>query len=437
MEDRGKEVVPRTPSGEGLVAVRRGRRGRGEVLLLALVPLAFVVPTVALARSLDQQIPNLYGGTLAVTIDPFAQQDLREVGVAERFKGLSASLAAARSQAPIPSASGAFRFAWDPELDTFVRHKQSLGSTVAERARTLGRKVFTFGISYTRIDFDTLDGDDLSNITALEPALSEEYLSQLPPADQVIFADDLLETQLNLKFGYDLFFLTAAYGITDRIDVSFALAINRARMRGRSQATILDPQQNGSAVFAFDQQGVVTDGSVEGCEMPFICAVDGFDDSVWGTGDLYLRGKWHFAELRWVDLAGAGVLTLPTGNADDLLGFHDPTFTPWLIGSKTFGWLEPHVNLGYSIRSSDDVGQARWIAGTDLIAAEWLSLSVDFLGYHDSKRDDVNDNVFQSALGFKLNPLKQLILGASFQLPLNDDGIRADVIYTGQIEYTF
>jgi hypothetical protein len=127
------------------------------------------------------------------------------------------------------------------------------------------------------------------------------------------------------------------------------------------------------------------------------------------------------------------VLTLPTGNADDFLGFHDPTFTPWLITSKSFGRVAPHLNVGYTIRSDEDVSQLQWIAGADVLTTEWLTLFSDFLGYYDR----VNDNVVQSAVGLKVNPIGGLVLSAGFQFPVNRDGLRADVIYTGQVEYNF
>jgi hypothetical protein len=388
------------------------------------------------ARPLNRAIPDLFGGTLATTIDPSAQQDVQQVLVAERFRGLSASLAVARSQAPVPSASGAFRFAWDPELDTFVRSSQNLGSLLAERAPTLGKNTFTIGLSYSHIDFDTLDGDNLRNVRTTQPALSDSFLDQLPPSDRAIFADDILLTQLNLRFSFDLIYLSAAYGITDHIDVSLALSINQARMRGRANAVVLNPgDEPDQVVFAADQKGVVTNASV--CDPPFSCAVDGFDESAFGTGDLFLRSKWHFANTRFADFATIGVLTLPTGNADDFLGFHDVTFTPWLVASKPFGRIEPHLNLGYSIRSGKDVSQAQWIVGADFRATDWLTLATDFLGYHDDNRDGINDDIFQSALGFKLNPFGEAVFGGSFQLPLNRDGLRADVIYTVQLEYTF
>ena len=240
-----------------------------------------------------------------------------------------------------------------------------------------------------------------------------------------------------MSFKLDLFYISAAYGLTDDIDISLALAINRIRMRGRARATIIDLENDGSVFFGSDQIGALRNGTEPPCDEAFRCAEDSFDESASGTGDIYLRGKWAFARTEWADFAAAAVLTIPTGNSDDLLGFRDPTLTPWLIASRTFGRFSPHLNLGYAIRSGHDVSQAQWIVGCDVRAANWLTLGADFLGYHDDRRDGSNDNVVQSALGFKFNPFDQFVLAAGVQLPLNNDGIRSDLIYTGQAEFTF
>ncbi|HVN83991.1 MAG TPA: hypothetical protein VMW17_04005 [Candidatus Binatia bacterium] len=390
----------------------------------------------AWAEPLDQRIPNLFGGVLTTSISPRDITDAQKPLVAAQFRDLSAALAAARSQAPIPSASGAFQFTWDPQFDSFVRRDVSLGSTVAERAQTLGRHVGTFSVSYTHIDFTSLEGNQLSHLRATQNALSDAFRSQLPAEDQARTADDVLETRLNLGFTFDLMFFSVAYGLTDSIDVSMALSVNRAHMHASAEAVIDDRLGNGGTYFTVKQKGVVIGGTGE-CSVDFRCARDGFSTSAFGTGDLFLRSKWHIADTTYADLAAAGVLTFPTGNADDYLGFHDVTFTPWLIASKSFGRVSPHLNLGYAFRSGKDVSQAQWIAGADFLVLDGLTLAADFLGFHDDKRDGINDDVLQSALGFKVNPFGQLVLSGSFQLPLNSDGMRADVIYTGQVEWTF
>jgi hypothetical protein len=426
-------------------AARGGRIVRSLAVAVLLTALCGS-GTPAHSVPLSERIPGLYGGTLITTIqkslsDPTLAESQR-LRFAAQFQSLSAALAAAHSQAPIPSASGAFRFAWDPELDTFVRSTQSLGSGVAERAPTLGRYTGTFSVSYTHIDFDTLEGNALGRLSFSQSAFSQEFLNRLVPADQALFADDLIQSQLRMGLSFDTFYFTGAFGITDSIDVSLALSVSEARMHASVVSRIEKPGGQRGASFVLEQGNrlVAKSGTICGFPTPTVdakCATDSFDDSAFGTGDLFLRGKWHFYDTEYADLAVAGVLTVPTGNADDFLGFHDPTFTPWLIASKNFGSVSPHLNLGYALRSGDDVSQAQWIAGADWRTTKWLTLAADFLGYHDDDRDGVNDDILQSAVGFKVNPFGKFVLGGTFQFPLNRDGLRADVIYGGQLEYTF
>ncbi len=392
----------------------------------------------ALGKPLDQLIPDLFGGSLSTTIDRTGSDQSRQQAViVQQFRNLSAQLSVARSQVTIPSSSGAFSFAWDRDLDTFVRFEQSLGSIYAERAQTLGRGRFNVGVAYQHVDYSTLDGAPLNDIQSVQPAFTQEYLDTLMPGDRVIFENDVIATQLDLAFSFELFYLSAAYGLTDNIDVSLALTINRAALSGHALAMTLPPQDSPPnkrvGQFTSNQPGVIFSGNPPICSNPRRCAQDSFDETAVGTGDLFLRGKWHVADTNYANVALAGVLTLPTGNADDFLGFHDPTFTPWLITSKSFGRIAPHVNVGYAIRSSEDVGQFQWIAGADLLTTRWLTLVSDFLGYYDH----VNGNVVQWSGGFKVNPVGGMVMSVGFQLPVNREGLRADVIYTGQVEYNF
>ena len=417
-------------------AAPRSRTSRWRALLIGLASLVLAPP--AFGKPLNQLIPGLFGGSLSTTVDQTGSDfSHQQVLIVQQFRNLSSQLSVARSQVPIPSASGAFSYEWDSELDTFVRSDQSLGSLFAERALTLGRGRFNVGFSYQHVDFSTLNGASLDNLHAVQPAFTQAYLDHLTPEQRAIYADDIISTRLAMAFSFDLFYLNAAYGVTDNIDISLGLTINRASLSGNAFAMALDPSGNGGTAhvpfFAPNQPGAISNGSGPICSQPFRCAQDSFSGTAVGTGDIYLRGKWHFLDTTYADLAAAGVLTLPTGNASNFLGFHDPTFTPWIIASKTFWRIDPHVNVGYAIRSESDVSQFQWIAGADLLTTQWLTLFSDFLGYYDH----VNHNVVQSSLGFKANPIGGLVLGIGFQLPVNRDGLRADVIYTGQVEYNF
>jgi len=436
--------------GGGSIAWGRPRRSAfpsrsGWPVLWKLVGLVAGLCTgvaTAAARPLDQAIPGLFGGTLITTpqqgVPNAVIKQSQQLRFASQFNSLSSELSAAHAQSPIPSASGAFRFAWDPELDTFVRASEDLGSGVAERASTLGRHTGTLSFSYTHIDFSTLEGTPLNDLTFSQPAYS--------PNLQPLLGNNVISSHLNMGLSFDTFFFMGAYGITDSIDVSLALSVTEAHMHATVVSQIQTQSGQPGMNFFLEKNNVLVASSGKICgynpnipnqQLDVRCATDRFDSSVLGTGDVFLRGKWHFYDTQYADFAVAGVLTIPTGNADNFLGFNDFTFTPWLIASKDFGRVSPHINLGYAFRSGVDVSQAEWIAGADVRATRWLTLSSDFLGYHDDKRDGINDDIFQSAVGFKVNPFDKVVIGGEFQFPLNRDGIRADVIYSGQIEYTY
>jgi hypothetical protein len=411
------------------------RQSPPNLLLLALL-LALALP--AHAKPLESKVRGLLGG-LATSISPVGVGDPRNV-LPKDLQELSASLATFRSLAPVPSASGAFKFEWDEEVGTFNRLRKGPG--LADTAQTLGARFGTVSVSYSHMDFDQLDGDDLDSLNSEQPAFSDDFLAELPcddptdplQCDRLRFDDDQLITRVDFEMSNDSLFLGGAYGITDSIDVGIALSLNHVKIKARARSILTDPNGDGPPSFeaTFAEAYPCRDDPTNR-----LCVEDRFDDSATGTGDIYLRAKWRFLETEYADFAGSGTLTIPTGNADDLLGFHDPTFTPLLIASKAYGRFSPHANVGYAFRDGKDVSQALWIAGSDFTVIDRVIVAADFLGFHDDKRDGINDDVFQSAIGLKLNLFGSAVLSANFQFPLNDDGLRSKVIYTGQVEYTF
>lgn len=417
-------------------AKRLRPRAFGLVLSVACAGMLGMPQSVSARAPLDDQLSGLLGG-MATSISPVGAGDQRPA-LPAGFRELSASLATFRSLAPVPSATGAFRFAWDPEVGTF--HRMRKGPGLADTAQTLGYRFGTVSTAYTHIRFDTLGGSSLRRVVSSQPAFSPAFLARLPcddpsdprQCDRLRFADDRLVTDMSVVLRLDQYVLGAAYGIGDAVDVSVAVSLNRISMRARAQARLVDPNEDGPPSFAAEF------AAAHPCDPEDrMCVQDSFAHRAFGIGDIYLRSKWRFITSRWVDLAASGTLTVPSGYADEFLGFHRPTFTPMLIASKDFPRLAPRLNVGFAFRDGADVGQAIWIAGTDVRVVDRVLLAVDFLGFHDDKRDGINDDVLQSAVGFKVNLVRSLVASASFQFPLNRDGLRADVIYTGQLEWTF
>ena len=204
-------------------------------------------------------------------------------------------------------------------------------------------------------------------------------------------------------------------GVLDNLDVGVLVPYIRLTLNGTSQ--------------------IFTDAAGEVQRVLLSSSTSGF-------GDVALFTKYKFAQFGPPPAVGAGpngalavagTFRLPTGSEEELRGLGVGRAQVAFIGSAAFGRFSPHVNVGYAIRSDTDVSQFQWIAGADLLTTRWLTLVADFLGYYDH----INDNVVQSAIGFKANPIGGLVASVGFQFPVNRDGLRADVIYTGQLEYNF
>ncbi len=350
------------------------------------------------------------------------------------------NVANVNSQIPVPSASASFSYEFDSDLDLFVRRAESLGPIFADRALTLGRGRLLISTAYTHVSFDRLNGRPLNGFSQ-QTQVGQEFIqsrgNQLPG-----IADDYVELSFpSFDVTVDNIAFFATYGLTDRIDVGVGVPLVRVAVKGTVKAEIVDPNGDSGPPGSLNRLQICrteTDGACErqGLIDPSLQSVsDTFDEYSFGLGDPLLRGKYRFLETSYADVAGVVTMTIPGGGADDLRGYNDVTGTPVLVVSKGFGFISPHLNAGYSFRSKQDVPQAVWAAGAELRVMPWLTVLPDFLGFVQT--DGPRNEVYQFSLGFKVNPYKDFVLGANFQLPLNDQGLRANVIYTGMIEYTF
>jgi len=404
---------------------------------VALVTALLVTP--ARGESLKQQLSGLFGGNqsgsgLAVNVvggQPFPLPLGAEVSSA-----ITGALISARSSLPIASGSGGFSYEYDADLDLFTRVEQSLGPLFTERAVTLGKDRLAISASYSYAGFNTFNGQDISNFPVADVSIGQELVTQ-PGNSLPGIADDIIDTSLDLGLSLNVLSFFATYGVTDRLDVGIALPLVWVHMSTAAVARVSDPRGDSGPPFALNRlQLIGTTVSATNDQV----ATDGFDSTSFGPSDLYLRAKYRFYESEYVDAAGVLTVTLPTGGADDFRGFEDPTGTPLLVLSKNLPFLSPHVNLGYAIRSSQDISQFVWGAGADLTLFPWLTGIVDFIGFNDTVRaSDLgpDQNIYQYSLGVKVNPWRDLIWAVNFQMPLNRDGLRADVIYTTQLQYTF
>ncbi len=407
---------------------------------ICLVVLAIVtVVTEVAARDLEDALPQVFGPDVSVATG--LGGNIVGSGIVDVNAGLSSQVSSSinsfRSQLPVPSASAAYTYEFDPDLDLWLRSSESLGPLFSQRAQTLGQGKFSISTSYSYVHFDTFFKTPTNRVVSIFP-VGEAVLAQQPAGNQLPgIADDIIRLDLSFDVDVHNLFLFASYGVTDNFDVQVALPVVYIRFQGDVIAHVDDPGRNSGnpgtlnrIEFARNQPGRIDAQTLQGS----------FDEETVGLGDVYLRGKYHFLSARknHVDIAGVVTGTIPTGGGNDFRGFKGPTITPQLVLSRNFGFVSPHANIGYSIRGRRDGSQFNWAAGADLRVASWLTLVPDFLGVHDTDtRAPIKTDVYQYSMGLKLNPWRQLVLAANFQFPLNREGLRANVIYTAQAEYSF
>jgi hypothetical protein len=160
-----------------------------------------------------------------------------------------------------------------------------------------------------------------------------------------------------------------------------------------------------------------------------------------GVGDVLLRTKYNFlrGEPAWPDFAVAGQVKLPTGKADDLLGTGDTRFLGLLVASKTFGFVEPHLNVGYDATTGNSKeDNVRYVGGLDARVLPSLTLALDVLGQWRPNGTGIGDNLVDLAVGGRWNIFRSFLFNANVLLPLNkNEGLRPDLIWTVGLEYTF
>jgi len=394
-----------------------------------LLAIAFWI-TNSLAGNLSDLITSLYGGngvpvtkvfeverptggtdivtTVQVPLDSFLE-----------IQNLNSELNSEKGSFPVSSTGGGFTFQYDSELEVFTRTTDSLGPIFAERATTLGEKKINFGFSYTYIDYSKLQGKDLHNLKSIV------FL------DQKQKDKNLLQLDFDVNVKSNLFSFYGTYGITDRWDISVLVPVLQVQFDVDSTARILnrtrEKGQGGKILgYSFDSGETIGD-SVSGAST--------------GIGDIFLRSKYNLFTSEWIDFTPALDVKLQTGNESELLGTGRTSIKPFLVFSKSITRFTPHFNVGYEFNSGSE-GQDRivYTTGADYGFGKGnnhFSVSSDFIGRHKVETADVGNNMIDFSTGFKWSPRAGMLVFVNVQVPLNEDGLRADWIPTAGYELNF
>jgi hypothetical protein len=371
------------------------------------------------------------------------------------------------NQIPTLSTSAGYTYEYNPKLEVFERSSKTFGPLFSERAVTIGKSKFNVNVSYTYIDFDTINGHDLDHLTSrVESAVlgNGQAFAGLRRPDLVdrfpqLNDRNLIFTQLDVDLDIEaqLMDFSFTYGVLDNLDVNVDVPVVRTFARSHVTERTLDPR--------FTEEFPQFTGASQ--------EIDTFSarGSALGVGDMRLRSK-YLALIDPVRVAGLLDLALPTGSPGNFQGTGDTRLGTYLIASQTIADIfEPHAQAGVEFNCDDvDRSQAKYLAGVTAQVFSIAALTVDFLGRSEfgalgkipstARLPAVQDGKFTEsgagpfhgrpifvnihrndildlAVGGKVSVSQRAILFATVILPLNDDGLRANVVPTVGVEATF
>src|SRR5512140_1387982 len=130
------------------------------------------------------------------------------------FTQFNIALASQLAAIPLPSPASGFTYTFDSATGVFQRSTESFGPILAERAETIGKRKFTFGVSYQYFKFDTIEGVKLDAI----PAVFTHDDSQLGGGRA-----DVVTTSNSINSSIDQTVLFLSYGLGNHVDLSLAV----------------------------------------------------------------------------------------------------------------------------------------------------------------------------------------------------------------------
>lgn len=428
---------------------------------LLVIGLSLVVPVVSAQDSgkLALLIPNLFGpGGLtvqseAVLPDGSTHSAHFNSSFQSEFTQFNIALASQLAAVPLPSPASGFTYTFDSTLGVFQRSTQSFGPILAERAETIGKGKFSFGISYQRFTFDSLEGVDLGSV----PAVFTHDGSQLGfGRSDVVVTTNSIEASVNQSVTF------LSYGLGNHLDLSIALPFVTVDLAAQSDASIQRVGTSTSPATHFYDPGSPTYGTTK---------VYSQSGTASGIGDVVVRLKGTPFRGETSGLAFGLDVRLPTGDEEDFLGLGTLGLRPFLAASFSHGKVSSHVNFSYLYNGESVLGgdvatgtkgdlpdQITYAVGMDIGVLKRLTLAFDFLGTYvvDSPRlvqqtftaangqafpqigfKTESYNLANAAAGLKWNPAGRLLIDFNVLFKLDSAGLRDDITPLFGIEYAF
>lgn len=374
------------------------------------------------------------------------------------------------SSFPLSSTTAGLTF--DFSTGVPVSTTTSLGPIFSERAQTLGSGRLNLGFNFSYLTLNKLRGvntkdirftfthQDIGGPTGNNP-------SGIIGDDRFGTEFDTIDLFMNLDFNATILAFLATFGITNRLDIGVAVPFVNVAVEGQPVARM-------NPLTALARQDTATHFWGDPSDPQLTFRPTPIKDDATGFGDISIRLKYNFLRGKTIDLAALAEYRPPTGDEEDFLGAGEASYKGQVIISSIIGDFAPHLNLAYEKRGNKfDRDEIEVFAGYDQKVFESLTLAIDFLGEFeigeeieelkfpepitlqgDSSmfgnwqyfRQEVSitnfpnfkyDHIMNASVGLKFSPKENLLIIGNVFVPLNDGGLRSDVIPTLGFEFNF
>ena len=323
-------------------------------------------------------------------------------------------------QFPFSSVSPAFTYRYSPAVDIWERATSVPGPLFSERALTLGKGKFNFGIGYAYSHFQDLNGTSLHmllNPVNIPTVIDEFQQTNFQSNGQnLLYAPaGIVNDVIRMDLQAHVFMPTFRYGVTDSWDIGLSIPVLHTSLRVRTVAQFVvetpsnfaDPTFGGGFLFAQDGQGnpIVSldqgiflnpDRSTSRAPLGLRFAksqraplrLQKSSGSATGVGDIILRSKYLLWGTELGGVAWGLNLQLPSGAEDNFHGTGETHLSTFVYASQVL-WdrFEPHLNIGVDCNTGDvERSSVLYAVGATLKIGRQLGLAVDFIGRNEFSR---------------------------------------------------
>lgn len=355
----------------------------------------------------------------------------------------NSAIATQVSQLPLASSSsGVVLVIKDGVPETY----NNLGPILTDRAQTIGRHKLFFGFSASQFVFTDIDGISLKKVPFTYEATATD------PSTGLVLSNTYTTELTHISFKLNQYVMVGTYGITDRIDASVIVPIERVSIGAETY---------NAEAYILNAQNVLVLG-------PYSVPSSYVPGTANGIGDITFNGKAVLWRGEHATVASGMNLRVPTGDELNYLGSGAYGFNPYVTVSYLWK-VSPHAKVGYQWNTATELNNPTLTAGGNQslpggfqydVGADWawlrhVTVAGDLLGsqYLNAPKltstttplptpltnpptpitinlptvttSNAAYTINDLSAGLKWNPFRDLVLSGNMLFQLNNDGLRS------------